>query len=262
MSALALILTIAVPISVVMIAVVYAARKQQDDLYRHNQAILVRQKANDLLESIEFLYQIEEGDDLHECLLNRAAQLHQKAAELEPDIEERDRQVTFFNRHQWLEAVDCHEEYRQFLRNDSELRIARQHISRLLKVLSSMKKTKKISGDIYQAYRIRLRVRLLELQVNTYKQQGEEAKQREDISSASTYYKAAKKKLMEFDLPYDRKNDLIREMNELSSRLFQPESDQSSDDATDSSRLDQELTDVEEDPQGFPTSADDEKRRY
>lgn len=138
MSALALILTIAVPIGVVMIAVVYAARKQQDELYRHNQAILVRQKANDLLESIEFLYQVEEGDDLHECLLNRAAQLHQKAAELEPDIEERDRQVTFFNRNQWLESVDNQDEYRQFLRNDSELRIARQHISRLLKVLSSM----------------------------------------------------------------------------------------------------------------------------
>lgn len=258
MSAFALILTLAVPIGVVMIAVVYAARKQQDALFRHNQSILVRQKANDLLESLEFLYQVEEGDDLHECLLNRAAQLHQKAAELEPDIEERDRQVTFFNRAQWLDAVDNQTDLRLFLRSDSELRIARQHISRMLKVLSSMKKVKSLSGDTYQAFRLRLRIRLLELQVNTFKEQGREAKAREDLSAASTYYKAAKKKLLEFDLPYERKNDLIRQMNELSANLMKPPSE---DEAVETSNLEQELTGVG-DPHGFPESGDEEKRRY
>lgn len=262
MSAFALILTLAVPIGIVMIAVVYAARKQQDTLFRHNQSILVRQKANDLLESLEFLYQVEEADDLHECLLNRAAQLHQKAAELEPDIEERDRQVTFFNRTQWLESIESDDNLRQFLRSDSELRIARQHISRMLKVLSSMKKAKKISGDTYQAFRLRLRIRLLELQVNTFKEQGREAKLREDLSAAATYYKAAKKYLLEFDLPYDRKNDLIRQMNELSANLMKPPSaDEAADGGSMASTLEQELV-GSDDSHGFPESGDEEKRRY
>ena len=121
-----------------------------------------------------------------------------------------------------------------------------------------MKKTKKLSGDIYQAFRLRLRIRLLELQVNTYREQGREAKLREDLSAASTYYKAAKKKLLEFDLPYDSKNDMIRQINELMANLMKPVSEEDEDEA---STLEQELT-ATDDPHGFPDSADGEKRRY
>ena len=72
---------------------------------------------------------------------------------------------------------------------------------------------------------------MLEREVDTYTAQGDVAGQRGDVLTASNYYKAAKKLLIEFDLQYPEKTERIRELAQRTAALYNSKDNVNSNDA-------------------------------
>src|SRR5690606_31388493 len=112
---------------------------------------------------------------------------------------------------------------RRIFKSDRELRLARRYIGRILKTLTLMQKRRELSEAALLEYRRYLRLTLLEREVDTYTAQGDVAAGRGDVITATNYYKAAKKLLIEFDLQYPEKNERIRELSQRTAALYNGE---------------------------------------
>ena len=106
------------------------------------------------------------------------------------------------------------------LSTDIEINHAKRSFARASKLLRSANKSKLLSGKGCNSMRNALRRRLLDLEVDAYIKLGDNAGDKQNPAVATNYYKFAKKLLIESDLKFDGKNELIKEITNKTQLLF------------------------------------------
>ena len=219
MSAIGLVVAIALPIALVLIGLVFAGRRQQSEFKQRSQARAIKTAAEDLLEALEFLMLVDNFKEIQLVVLDRVAYFYQRHQEALP---KKDRQEgdEGFDKTPYQQKIEATKSVRKVLKSDREIRYAKQQFSRILKTLNPMVKQRIISETAMMEYRRYLRMTLLDCEVDTYTAQGDVAAKRGDVVTAGNYYKAAKKLLIEFDIQYPEKNDKIRGLANRTNSLY------------------------------------------
>ncbi|MAK92141.1 MAG: hypothetical protein CMI13_13020 [Oleibacter sp.] len=218
MSAIALVIAIAMPVALLLFGLVYAGRRQQAKEQQRGQARKIRQSADDLLEALEFLIKMDDFKEVQHVVLDRVVYLYELYRENlpagdageEPEI----------SADMYRQRIEKSSPASKVLKSDREIHLARRMIGRVLKALAVMAKKKAISETSMLEYRRYLRLTLLEREVDTFTAQGDVAAGRGDVVTATNYYKAAKKLLIEFDMQYPEKNERIRNLTERTASLY------------------------------------------
>ncbi|MFC3679651.1 hypothetical protein [Bacterioplanoides pacificum] len=222
MSAIGLVVAIALPVMLVLLGLVVAGRRQQAQHQKRSQARAIKTAADDLLEALEFLMLVDGFKELQLVVLDRVAYFYQRYQQALPEndtLQSRDE----LDVEQYRQKIEAAGRVRKVLKSDREIRYAKQQFSRILKALGPMARQKMISETAMMEYRRYLRITLLEREVDTYTAQGEVAAKRADVVTATNYYKAAKKLLIEFDIQYPEKNDRIRDLTARAAALYNGE---------------------------------------
>lgn len=256
MSEIGLVVAIALPISLVLAGLVWLGRRQQAQQAQRFQAQRIRQSADDLLEALEFLIRVDNFREIQLLILERVASLYALAQEALPLADQAAAGV--FDPEPYRQRIETDKSSHRLYKSDRELRIARRYASQILKALNGMVKKREISETAMLEYRRYLRLTMLEKEVDTYIAQGDVAADRGDVITATNYYKAAKKRLIEFDLQYPEKNDRIRELSQRTINLYNGER------VKDEDNLARELTrehEAEHSPFGIPSNPM-EKRKF
>lgn len=224
LSALGLIIAIAVPVALILVGVVMYGRYQQRLQSKRLQAAMILSKADEVREALEFLILVDDFRELQLVVLERLEQMYRLYQETVPSASEKDaKQETAhvnLDTEELRARIEANSEVRTVLKSDREIRFAKQQFSRILKVLGAMTRKKQISETTMAEYRRYLRLTLLEREVDTFIAQGELAADRGDVVTAGGYYKAARKLLIEFDLQYPEKNERIRDLAQRSAALY------------------------------------------
>ncbi|MCY0966392.1 hypothetical protein [Parathalassolituus penaei] len=229
MSALGLIIALALPVALVLSGFVYYGRHQQKQQAQRLQAALIRSKADELKEALELLVIIDGHRELQMVVLERLQHLYRLSEDALPyesrnDQQEAEAAAGESSAGTTVESlrakIEANGEVRPVLKSDREIRFAKQQFNRILKSLGAMARQKVISETTLAEYRRYLRLTLLEREVDTFVAQGDLAAERGDVVSAGGYYKAAKKLLIECDIQYPEKNERIRDLSHRSATLY------------------------------------------
>lgn len=220
MSAIGLVIAIAVPVSLVLFAFVIWGRKQQASNAKREQARLLKQKADDLLEALEFLISVDNHQEIQLVVLERVALLYDRADSAMPKADKDAPTKSSFDVEEYRQKISQNQNLCKVFKSDRELRYGRRQLTRVLKMLGLLAKARAISETAMLEYRRYLRITMLEREVDTYTAQGDATGQRGDVLTASNYYKAAKKLLIEFDLQYPEKTERIRELAQQTAALY------------------------------------------
>ncbi|MDF1763014.1 MAG: hypothetical protein P1U57_06360, partial [Oleibacter sp.] len=223
MSAIALIVSVAVPIAVILFIVLVVSERQRIQLEKAKQSRKVRQRAEVLLEAIEFLILADDHRDLQRLLLDRVADLFALAHQLAPSNVSNQSQS--FDPAPYQQKIASNPGVRRILKSDRELRYCRQQFSEALKSVNAIFKKKTITATAAVEYRRYLKMTLLEREVDTYTAQGDVAAARNDVVTASSYYKAARQRLISFDVQFPEKNDRIKVLADKTAALYQGQKD-------------------------------------
>lgn len=258
MSEIGLVVAIALPISLILAGLVWFGRHQQARQSQRQQARAIKQSADDLLEALEFLVLVDNFAEVQRLILERVIHLYALYQEALPARDNKEKVGELFDPEPYRQRIEEGKGSRRIFKSDRELRLARRHFGSVLKALMLMSKKREISETAMLEYRRYLRLTLLEREVDTYIAQGDVAADRGDIITATNYYKAAKKLLIEFDLQYPEKNDRIRELSQRTAALYSGERIKAED--TLAKQLSKEI-DQENDPFGIPTNPM-EKRKF
>ncbi|MCD8523740.1 MAG: hypothetical protein LRY72_15955 [Saccharospirillaceae bacterium] len=260
MSAIGLIVAIALPVALILFGLVMAGRRQQAQQAQRLQARTIKQGADDLLEALEFLILVDNFKEVQLAILERIAQLYVVYYEALPKKDSADGSVeALFDAEHYRRKIEEGKGNRRVLKSDREIRFARRQFGRILKALNVMVRKRLISETAMMEYRRYLRLTLLEREVDTYTAQGDLAAERGDVITATNYYKAAKKLLIEFDMQYPEKNQRIRDLTERTASLY---SGGEKKEGNLAQALSKESKD-EQDPFGIPTNpVVSEKRKF
>lgn len=220
MSAIGLVIAIALPVALLLFGLVVLGRRQQGREQQRTQARLIRQTADDLLEALEYLMQLDNFKEVQLVVLDRVEHLYSLYQESLPKGDPHREEEAIFDPEPYKARIEHGKGNRKVLKSDREIRIARRQVSRILKALNVMARKKVISETAMLEYRRYLRLTLLEREVDTYTAQGDIAAGRGDVITATNYYKAAKKLLIEFDLQYPEKNERIRKLSRRTASLY------------------------------------------
>lgn len=140
------------------------------------------------------------------------------------------------------------------LESDSEINLCKKTFAKASKVLRAAAGRKEISPQIAVNMRNSMRLKLLHMEVDTYVAKGIAAGQNNDPMTAATFYKYAKKLLIESDLKFEGKVEKVREISDMTRALFG---------GITKTELDKgiEKEDADND-QGFPTDMHAEKKKF
>ncbi|MCA6064896.1 hypothetical protein [Thalassolituus marinus] len=258
MSAIGLVIAIAIPVALVLFGLVIVGRRQQVKDEQKSQARLVRRSADDLLEALEFLIVVDNHKEIQLVVLERVEHLYALYKEALPKGDEKAEQA-LFDPAPYRQKIEAGRGNRRVMKSDRELRLARRHFGLVIKVLSGLAKKRVISETAMLEYRRYLRLTLMEKEVDTYTAQGDVAAGRGDVVTAGSYYKAAKKLLIEFDLQYPEKNEKIRALSKRSASLYNGGKEH--EEASLAKALAKEEVKEESNEFGIPNNPN-EKRRY
>lgn len=257
MSTIGLVMAIAVPLALILLAGVFYNRRVQARQVKAHQARVVRQKAADLLESLEFLMQIDDHRILQKTVLERIADMYQRADQMFADSS-----VGPFDMAPYVAKLDADEPVRKILKSDREMSYGRRQCSNILKALAPMAKTKQITDAEFQEYKRHLRLLLLDREVSTFIHQGDAAATKRDIATAANYYKAARKLLIETDLQFQDKNARVKLIAEKNTALYK---DGAEEETPKEDLLSKALAREEESKTnefGMPSGPESEKKRF
>jgi len=268
MSAIGLVLSIAIPLTLLMVGAVLYNRSMQKKQAKQNQARAIRQRADDLLEALEYLILVDNHRDIQRAVLERISELYILA----------DQQVSIgkgvtpvgpsFDPAPFIQRIDADGPCRKVLKSDRELKYGRRQFSSILKALSLMAKKKQISETAMLEYRRYLKMVLLEREVDTYTAQGDVAAGRGDVVTASNYYKAARKLLIEFDIQFPEKNARVKAIAAKTAALYRGEKKDESDASEDGAATDNLAKALSKEAAsetnefGMPTDPTATKKRY
>lgn len=188
--------------------------------------------------------------DILEALLEQYKRLIHKRDSLRPSpdtqklLEEADE---FLSRASAIPSKDK-------LESDSEINLCKKTFAKASKVLRAAAGRKEISPQIALNMRNSMRLKLLHMEVDTYVNKGISAGQNNDPMTAATFYKYAKKLLIESDLKFEGKIERVREISDMTRALFG---------GITKTELDKNIEHAElSNEQGFPTDMHAEKKKF
>ena len=281
MSAIGLVISIAIPLSLLMLGAVLYNKNLQKQQVRQNQARMVRQKAGELLEALEYLILVDNHRELQRAVLDRVVELYDRAAEVAgkakgkaatdakngstgnssttPEV------AAAFDPQPYIEKLESDPPCRKVLKSDRELRYGRRQFSMILKTLGLMAKKRQISETAMLEYRRYRKMVLREREVDTYTAQGDVAAARGDVVTAANYFKAARKLLIEFDIQFPEKNQRVREIAEKTAALYRGEQNELPENSEKTDNLSKALSReaaAETNEFGMPSDPSGVKKRY
>lgn len=140
------------------------------------------------------------------------------------------------------------------LESDSEINLCKKTFAKASKVLRAAAGRKEISPQIALNMRNSMRLKLLHMEVDTYVTKGIAAGQNNDPMTAATFYKYAKKLLIESDLKFEGKIERVREISDMTRALFG---------GITKTELEKDIQQIElSNEQGFPTDMHAEKKKF
>lgn len=218
MSSIGLVVSIAVPILILLAIAVFVSRLQQKKAGQRSKARVVKEFIGELVEALEFLVKVDNQKEIHELVFTRIKQLNERYVVSFP-TKERDgvSAVDLAELHLQVEAGG---KKKQVLKSDREIRYAKKQFSKILKSFGPMIKNKTASEVTILEYRRYLRISILEMEVDSFTVEGDLAAQRGDVTTASGYYKAARKILIDFNMQYPEKNKRVKALAKKTAALF------------------------------------------
>lgn len=106
------------------------------------------------------------------------------------------------------------------LKNDHEINHCKETFVRTGKILKAAASKNIIHNDVLKDLEHKLKHTLLQIEVNAYEKLGDQAGANKNPAEATTYYKYAKKLLIESDVIYPDKHEHIRSITEKNQILF------------------------------------------
>jgi hypothetical protein len=246
MSSIGLVISIAVPILILLAIAVFVGKQHQQKIGQRNQARAVKEFIAELAEALEFLVKVDNHKEIQELVFARIKQLNGRYVGSLPKNERAGASALELDALQTQLAAGGKK--KRVLKSDREIRYAKNQFSKVLKSLGPMIKNKTASEATILEFRRYLRISILEMEVDSFSAQGDVAAQRGDVTTASGYYKAARKILINFSMQYPEKNQRIKALAKKTASLF---NGGQSDEGSLAYELSKEAP--EEDEHGFPT---------
>lgn len=258
MSSIGLVIAIAVPILILLAIAVFASKQQQKNVKRKGQARVVKDFISELAEALEFLVKVDNQKEIQSLVYERIKQLNERYVSALPKKEQEG--ASAVDMEDLQQKVSAGGKKKRVLKSDREIRYAKKQFSKVLKSFGPMVKNKTASEATILEFRRYLRISILDMEVDSFTAQGDVAAQRGDVTTASGYYKAARKILIDFNMQYPEKNQRIRDLAKKSSALFNGEEDE------EVGSLAKELSkeaDSDKDEHGFPSDPNqDTKQKF
>ena len=147
---------------------------------------------------------------------------------------------------------------KRLLKSDREIRYAKKQFSKILKSFGPMIKNKTASESTILEFRRYLRIYILEMEVDSLTAQGDVSAERDDVTTASSFYKAARKILIDFNMQYPEKNQRIKELAKKSASLFNGGQEEEGSLAKELSKE----TESDKDEHGFPSDPNQDTKQH
>lgn len=257
MSSIGLVIAIAVPILLLLIGFVLVSKRQQKSAMQRGQARKVKDFALELAEALEFLLKVDNHKEIQNLIFERIGQLNEKYLLTLPKKEREGESIIDLD--ELENKVKQGGKKKRLLKSDREIRYAKKQFSKILKSFGPMIKNKTASESTILEFRRYLRISILEMEVDSFTAQGDVAAERGDVTTASSFYKAARKILIDFNMQYPEKNTRIKELAKKTSALFNGGVEESGSLAKGLSK--EEQPDVDEN--GFPLDPNvDNKQKF
>jgi hypothetical protein len=211
-----LIIVIVLAVLGVLLIVQRMSQKDKQKKALQNQAKRILLRADDIWEVAENTASFIDAPEVLDVLMDL----------YKYQIRRRDRLITPADTQELCDKADNFKtkfnasQVKNELKNDIEINHAKRSFARTSKLLRSANKSKLLSGKGCNAMRNALRRRLLDLEVDAYIKLGDAAGDKQNPAVATNYYKFAKKLLIESDLTFDGKNELVREISNKTQLLF------------------------------------------
>lgn len=218
MTSIGLVISIAVPILILLGIAVFVSKQQQKKIGQRGQARAVKEFISELTEALEFLIKVDNQKEIQELVFSRIKQLNERYVASLPKKERDGVSAVDLDTLQKQLAVGGKK--KRILKSDREIRYAKKQFAKVLKSFGPMIKNKTASEATILEFRRYLRISILEMEVDSFSAQGDVAAQRGDVTTASGYYKAARKILMDFNMQYPEKNQRIKALANKTASLF------------------------------------------
>ena len=256
MSSIGLVISIAVPILILLAIAVFVSKQQQKKISQRGQARAVKEFIAELAEALEFLVKVDNQKEIQELVFARIKQLNVRYVGSLPKNERAGASAVELDALQKQLAAGGKK--KRVLKSDREIRYAKKQFSKVLKSFGPMIKNKTASEATILEFRRYLRISILEMEVDSFSAQGDVAAQRGDVTTASGYYKAARKILIDFNMQYPEKNQRIKALAKKTASLF---NGGQSDEGSLANELSKE--EPEKDEHGFPADpSQDTKQNF
>jgi hypothetical protein len=218
MSAFGLVISITIPILVLLGVAVFVSKQQQKKLGQKARARAIKDFVIELTEAFEFLIKVDNQKEIQTLIFSRIQQLNDRYVDSLPkQLKTGASAVDIEGLKQKLAKGG---NKKSILTSDREIRYAKKQFSKILKSFGPMIKSKMVSEATIMEFRRYLRISVLEMEVDSFTSQGDLAAQRGDVTSASGYYKEARKNLINFKLQYSEKNERIKSLASKTAALF------------------------------------------
>ncbi len=218
MSSIGLVIALAVPILLLLLVMVFVSKRQQKAAMQRGQARKVKDFALELSEALEFLLKVDNHKEIQGLILERVRQLNDTYLSALPKKEREG--ASIIDLEDLENKVKAGGKKKKVLKSDREIRYAKKQFSKILKSFGPLIKNKTASESTILEFKRYLRISILEMEVDSFTAQGDVAAQRGDVTTASGYYKAARRLLIDFKLQYTEKNNQVRELAKKSAALF------------------------------------------
>lgn len=247
MSSIGLVISIAVPILILLAIAVFISKQQQKKIGQKSRARAVKDFVAELAEALEFLVKVDNQTEIQELVLSRIKQLNERyIACLPKKLQIGASAVDLVELQQKVSAGG---KKKRVLKSDREIRYAKKQFSKILKSFGPMIKNKTASEATILEFRRYLRISILEMEVDSFSAQGDVSAQRGDVTTASGYYKAARKILIDFNMQYPEKNQRIKALANKTASLFNGGNEEEGSLAKELSKENES----DKDEHGFPT---------
>lgn len=245
------------------IAIVFGINSQKR---QEKQAALLQQirrlnnQLNDIQQSISVLLQYDNHLSTQTAVLAFYKQRINHLNTLDPDSKSvKDQQNEYIKFQKFIKQNGEKEE--QTLRNEQETTLVRKHLSHIIKMISASTQLGLLTPEIAEEYNSRLKIKLLSMAVKLDQTLAKDCAKKGDFVTGTNHLKHAKTLIINFEIVFDQKKDMIKELNELNTLLFKQEKPQNDEDAT---LLEQQLDEQkpEVDSMGFPCDGNDIKKKF
>lgn len=247
MSSIGLVIAIAVPILILLTIAVIVSKQQQKKIGQKGRARAVKEFIAELAEALEFLVKVDNQKEIQELVLARIKQLNERYIATLPKKEQEG--ASALDMLELQKKVAAGGKKKRILKSDREIRYAKKQFSKILKSFGPMVKNRTASEATILEFRRYLRISILEMEVDSFTAQGDVAAQRGDVTTASGYYKAARKILIDFNMQYPEKNQRIKSLANKTAALFNGGKEEEGSLARELSKEDE----PDKDEHGFPS---------